>query len=77
MNTQPKRFGQNRKVRLIINGVHIITRVSNVRDGIGDSYETNAATQKALDALEFVNSYKKRNCISGVWEGINVQLDLV
>lgn len=72
-----KRFGQSRKIRLIINDIHIITRVSNVRAGIGDSYRTNAATQKALDALEFKNSWIRRNSISGVWEGINVQLDLL
>ena len=77
MNTQPKRFGQNRKVRLIINGVHIITRVSNIRAGIGDSYQTNAASQKALDALEAYNSNRKCYGISGVWESMNVQVDML
>lgn len=77
MNTNIKRFAQTRKVRLVINGIHIITRVSHVRAGIGDSYETNAATQKALDALEFMNTAQKCSALSGVWEGINVQLNLM
>lgn len=72
-----KRFPQTRKVRLIINDVHIITRVSHVRAGLGDKYEINAATQKALDALEFTNASRKCFSISGVWEGINVQLNLM
>lgn len=76
------RLKPTQKIRLISGPVHLQTTVSKVRSGLGDSYSFNAATQKAVDALEYtrlgvIASKPKPNGISGIWEGIPVQVDLI
>lgn len=76
------RFAETQKIRLISESLNLLTTVGAVRNGLGVSYSFNAATQKSIDALEFVRSgagiAEQCTCgISGIWEGIPVQVDLV
>ena len=76
------RLDEKQKIRLISGSMHLQTTVGKVRSGLGDSYKFNAATQKAVDALEFMRSGagSTGQCtrgIRGTWEDITVQLDLV
>lgn len=77
-----KRFPKTAKVRIIYGSASIFTTVKHIRDGIGDSYTFNAATQKALDALEYRGFDPKSRSeggvvgITGNWEGINIQIDV-
>lgn len=77
-----KRFDQNQKFRVIISDISFYATASNIRKGVGDTAKPNAAIQKCLDALEFQRSGSglADQCASGlagVWEGFNVQLDLI
>ena len=75
------RLKPTQKIRLVSGPVHLQTTISKVRSGLGDSYSFNAATQKAVDALEYSRSgtivSAKPIGISGIWEGIPVQVDLI
>lgn len=75
------RLKPSQKIRVVSEHVHLHTTVSKVRSGLGDSYSFNAATQKAVDALEYSRSgtivSTKPIGISGQWEGIRVQIDLI
>ena len=74
-----KRVPQSTKVRVIVNGVHFYSTAKQIRNGVGDHYPTNAAVQKCLESIEYYNSTNSISCrgLVGVWEGLNVQLDLV
>ena len=58
----------------------VYVRADEIRRGIGDDYWCNAATQKALEALEYSRSGE--GCasaamgISGIWEGRSVDLQI-
>ena len=74
-------FKPTQKLRVIIDNVSIYTTAKQVRNGIGDFYSVNAATQKALDALEYTRSGEgvAEQCavgLAGTWEGLNVQLNM-
>ena len=76
------RLASSQKIRVVTGPVHLQTTVGKVRTGLGDSYAFNAATQKAVDALEYtrvgtIASKTKPTGISGQWEGIPVQIDLI
>ena len=76
-----KRFKQSQKFRVIVGSACFYATAKQVRSGIGDFSQCNAATQKALDSLEFTrsgNGVADRAAvgIAGTWEGIPVQLDL-
>jgi hypothetical protein len=76
------RFKPTQKIRLVSGPVHLHTTVGKVRNGIGDSCMFNAATQKAVDALEYTRSgaiqrNKRPIGISGIWEGVPVQVDVM
>jgi hypothetical protein len=76
-----KRFPITQKLRVVCGEVHLFTTVGKVRNGLGDSYKFNAATQKAVDALEFTRAGSDiaAQCatgIGGIWEGLQVQIDL-
>lgn len=76
------RFKPTQKIRLVSGPVHLHTTVGKVRSGIGDSYTFNAATQKAVDALEYtrsgtINRNTRPTGISGIWEGVPVQVDVM
>jgi hypothetical protein len=76
-----KRFKQTQRFRIIVGEACFYATASNIRNGIGDFVKCNAATQKALDALEYTRSGKGTAesaavGIAGTWEGMNVQLNL-
>lgn len=76
-----KRFKQTQRFRVIIDKASFYATAKQIRNGIGALGPCNAATQKALDSLEFTRSGKgiAEQCavgIAGTWEGLNVQLDI-
>ena len=76
-----KRFKQTQKFRVIVGQASFYATAKQIRAGVGDFMKCNAATQKALDALEFTRSGDgvADQCavgLAGTWEGLSVQLDL-
>jgi hypothetical protein len=76
-----KRFKQTQKFRIIVGQACFYATVKQIRNGVGDFTQCNAAAQKALDTLEFMRSgegsAEGAACgITGNWEGMNVQLNL-
>ena len=76
-----KRFPITQKLRVICGPVHLYTTAGKVRNGLGDGMQFNAATQKAVDALEFTRSGRGiaeqcANGIGGTWEGLQIQVDM-
>ena len=49
----------NQKLRLVMNGIHVYTTAKKIREGIGDRYTVNAATQKCLLVLENMRKHDK------------------
>lgn len=76
-----KRFKQSQKFRICIGSVSFYATAKQIRNGVGDFGTCNAATQKALDALEFTRSGEGAAdmCavgLAGTWEGLQVQLNI-
>lgn len=76
-----KRFPQSKKFRVIVGSACFYATAKQIRYGVGDFTKCNAATQKALDALEFTRSGEgaadQSACgIAGTWEGLQVQLNV-
>ena len=76
-----KRFKQTQRFRIIVGQACFYATASEIRNGIGDFVACNAATQKALDALEFTRSGDgvADQCatgLAGTWEGLSVQLTM-
>ncbi len=76
-----KRFKQTQKFRVIVGTACFYATAKQIRNGVGDFTQCNAATQKALDALEFTRSGKgvADQCavgLAGTWEGLPVQLNV-
>lgn len=76
-----KRFRQTQRFRVIVGAACFYATARDIRCGVGDFYQCNAAVQKALDALEFTRSgegaAEQAACgIAGTWEDLGVQLDL-
>ena len=76
-----KRFKQSQKFRVCVGEVSFYATAKQIRNGVGDFSKCNAATQKALDALEFTRSGTgvADQCavgLAGTWEGMNVQLNM-
>jgi hypothetical protein len=79
-----KRFKQTQKFRIIVGDtVHaacFYATARQIRNGVGDFVKCNAATQKALDALEFQRSGDDilacSTGLAGTWEGVPVQLNV-
>lgn len=79
-----KRFKQSQKFRIIVGdtvyAACFYATAKQIRAGVGDFVKCNAATQKALDALEFQRSGTDAlacsSGLAGVWEGVPVQLDI-
>ena len=69
----------NQKLRLVMNGIHVYTTAKKIREGIGDRYTVNAATQKCLLVLENMREHDKIPPVglAGTWEGFQVQLDML
>lgn len=76
-----KRFKQSQRFRVIVGQACFYATAKQIRYGIGDFAQCNAATQKALDALEFTRSGNgiADQCacgIAGTWENLQVQLNV-
>jgi hypothetical protein len=76
-----KRFAQSKKFRVIVGNACFYATAKQIRYGVGDFTQCNAATQKALDSLEFTRSgtglADQCACgIAGTWEGLQVQLNM-
>lgn len=76
-----KRFKQTQKFRVIVGQACFYATAKQIRAGVGDFTQCNAATQKALDALEFTRSGNglADQCavgMAGTWEGLQVQLNM-
>jgi hypothetical protein len=75
------RFKQSVRFRIIVGDACFYATAKQIRNGIGDFTKCNAATQKALDALEFTRSGEgvADQCacgLAGTWEGLQVQLNV-
>lgn len=78
---QIKRFKQSQKFRIIVGPACFYATAKQIRNGVGDFVQCNAATQKALDSLEYQRSGKgiADQCttgLAGTWEGIPVQINV-
>ena len=76
-----KRFKQTQRFRVNVGKVSFYATAKQIRNGVGDFMTCNAATQKALDTLEFMRSgegtAEGAACgIGGTWEGMAVQLSV-
>ena len=73
------RYKQAQRFRVIVGDACFYATARQIRAGVGDFGRCNAATQKALDALEYIKSGAgvADQCASGIagtWENHNVQL---
>lgn len=75
-----KRFKQTQKFRVIVGQACFYATAKQIRNGVGDFMQCNAATQKALDSLEFARSSDDlMSCAvgqAGTWEGLQVQINM-
>ena len=76
-----KRFKANQEFRVIVGQACFYATAKDIRYGVGDFTQCNAAVQKALDALEFTRSGEGAadQCavgLAGTWEGLQVQLNV-
>lgn len=75
-----KRFKQTQRFRICSGTVSFYATVRQIRNGVGDFAKFNAATQKALESLEYYRSGDGVEMCStglgGTWEGIPVQLNV-
>ena len=76
-----KRYKATQKFRVIVGNACFYATASQIRNGVGDFMKCNAATQKALDALEYTRSGSgvADQCASGIagtWEGLPIQLSV-
>ncbi len=77
-----KRFKQTQKFRIINGNACFYATAKQIRNGVGQFITFNAATQKALDALEFTRSGTGAadQCavgLAGTWEGLQIQIDVI
>ena len=73
------RYNLTQRFRVIVGDACFYATARQIRAGVGDFGRCNAATQKALDALEYIKSGAgvADQCASGIagtWENLNVQL---
>ena len=71
-----KRFKQTQRFRLVVGEACFYATARQIRSGVGDFTQCNAATQKALDALEFSRADGPAVGLSGTWEGLAVQINV-
>jgi hypothetical protein len=75
-----KRFKTAQRFRVIVGPACFYSTAKQIRNGVGDFVNCNAATQNALDALEFQRSGGHGDVLAcsvglaGTWEGLQVQL---
>ena len=77
---QIKRFKQSQRFRVIVGPACFYATAKQIRNGLGDFAQCNAATQKALDSLEFTRSSDDLMACAvgqaGTWEGLAVQINM-
>jgi hypothetical protein len=75
-----KRFKQSQRFRVIVGPACFYATAKQIRNGLGDFTQCNAATQKALDSLEFTRSSDDLMSYAvgqaGTWEGLAVQINM-
>ena len=71
-----KRFKQTQRFRICSGTVSFYATARQIRSGVGDFVKFNAATQKALDALEFSRADGLAVGLAGTWEDIPVQINV-
>ena len=75
-----KRFKQTQRFRVIVGDACFYATAKQIRHGVGDFTKCNAATQKALDALEGYRSgdgvERCSTGLGGTWEDLSVQLNM-
>lgn len=75
-----ERFKPTQKFRVIVGEACFYATARQIRAGVGDFVKCNAATQKALDTLEFQRSGDDilacSTGLAGTWEGVAVQLNV-
>ena len=75
-----KRFKPSQKFRVVVGESCFYATAKQIRWGVGDFAKCNAATQKALDTLEFQRSGDDilacSTGLAGTWEGLQVQLNI-
>ena len=69
------RYAQSKKFRVIVDGISFYSTAKQIRNGVGDTYSVNAATQKALLVLENMKSGGPAVGLCGTWDNRAVQLD--
>ena len=74
-----KRLKKSQQLLVRTGNVSVYSTAGAIRSGIGQEYRFNAAVQKALDSLEFMmyNEKHRVSGLSGTWEGMNIQVDIV
>ena len=75
-----KRFNQSQRFRICSGAVSFYATAKQIRNGVGDFVNCNAAAQKALDALEYIRSGdgvdQCATGLAGTWEGMQVQINI-
>lgn len=76
------RFKASQKLRIIISGVAVYTTAGQIRNGLFGYTNQVAASQKALETLEFSRdnaggALAAATGLAGTWEGLQVQLDML
>jgi hypothetical protein len=75
-----KRFASTRRFRVIVGSACFYSTAGQIRSGVGDLVQCNDAVRSAMEALEYQRSgLGVESCavgLAGVWEGLNVQLNL-
>ena len=71
-----KQFKQSQRFRIINGSACFYATAKEIRGGLGDFGKFNAATQKALCALEFSQGDSvPASGICGTWEGLQIQIN--
>ncbi len=75
-----QRFKQGQRFRVIVGSACFYATAKQIRNGVGDFSQCNAATQKALDTMEFQRSGDDilacSTGLAGTWEGLQVQINV-
>ena len=73
-----KRFKQSQLFRVFFgNGYYYVT-AKQIRAGFSSEWSVNVAAQQCLDALELQRSADRISPIglAGIWQNVNIQLDV-
>lgn len=75
-----KRFKQSQRFRLIVGQACFYATAKQIRHGVGDFVNCNAAIRKALESLEYTRSFNDvlANAVgqTNTWGGVQVQITM-